>query len=522
VVTQRLADAAARLLERRVDRRGLLARTAIVGSAVATSGLDYVLRPGSAYSSVCGSGASCHSGWTAMCCTINNGVNQCPPGSFAGGWWKADGAGLCGGKARYYVDCQGECTGCGCGGGAFCASHCWNCHSHCADGSCDKRIVCNNVFRYGQCNRDRSCSGPVLCRTITCSPPWHWADCSSASATDDNTRNHSASCLSGWTHIARRYTELGSQGSALGATVGHERTVEKAKVQHYQHGRMYWTEHTGAHYLTSALVTTYVGHGEVRSPLGLPTGDAHTVDGGHVVQLQHGEIVQQGSGHPRALWGSIYRGWKAAGKQTGELGFPQTGVLTEAKGEYALFEHGGIYDPPGSTPRHRLLAPIDTTYRRLGGVTGVLGWPTSAAEALPHGLGSRARFESGEVVDSGFGTFGISGAIDVAYQRLGGATGALGLPSAEAAAVGRLGSQQTFVSQSNGSGSISLLSGARSAFGVWGDIYETWQDNGGAAGSLGFPVTDVVTATDGDQTCTFQHGTISYDASTGTTTVTRG
>ena len=35
------------------------------------------------------SGSGRTSGWTVFCCTINKGVNACPPGSFAAGWWKA-------------------------------------------------------------------------------------------------------------------------------------------------------------------------------------------------------------------------------------------------------------------------------------------------------------------------------------------------------------------------------------------------------------------------------------------------
>src|SRR3954470_15620531 len=125
--TTSFVDTAAGWLARRPTRRSFLQRVAVVGSALSVGGLDYVLRPGTAYASVCGPGASCSSGWTAMCCTINEGVNRCPPGSFAGGWWKADGARLCGGRARYYVDCQAKCTHCGCHGSAYCGEKCWNC-----------------------------------------------------------------------------------------------------------------------------------------------------------------------------------------------------------------------------------------------------------------------------------------------------------------------------------------------------------------------------------------------------------
>src|SRR3954465_10744292 len=132
--TTALVNRASDLLSRRPGGRSFLQRVAVVGSALSVGGLDYVLRPGTAYASVCGSGASCASGWTALCCTVNHGVNQCPPGSFAAGWWKADGAHLCGGKARYYIDCQGRCTKCGCGGGAFFAPARWERQPHTPQG----------------------------------------------------------------------------------------------------------------------------------------------------------------------------------------------------------------------------------------------------------------------------------------------------------------------------------------------------------------------------------------------------
>jgi hypothetical protein len=196
-----LSEKAAGLLERRTSRRGLLARTAIVGTALAAAPATYLLRPGSAYAAVCGDGASCTSGWTAFCCTVNDGVNRCPPGTFAGGWWKADGSAYCcegtARRPRYIIDCHGACTGCGCRSGSnFCAAECRSCRCRCADaGTCDQRKTCCNDFRYGQCHQEIACSGPVACRMVTCTPPHQLYDaCGSSSATDNRTVSHNAPC----------------------------------------------------------------------------------------------------------------------------------------------------------------------------------------------------------------------------------------------------------------------------------------------------------------------------------------
>ena len=128
-------------------------------------------------------GRDCSDGWSAMCCSINNGHNTCPPGSYPGGWWKADRSSYCGGAARYYIDCNAS------------PGSTWRCHCH--SGSCDHRYVACNVFRYGQCNTQIPGVSAVVCRQISCRPPWQLypGHCGTSSATDNNTAEHNAPCL---------------------------------------------------------------------------------------------------------------------------------------------------------------------------------------------------------------------------------------------------------------------------------------------------------------------------------------
>ena len=116
----RLGDRAVASVTRRfgraVSRRSFLVRAAGFGSALFVNPLRYLLRPGSAYASLCGPDASCSSGWTAFCCTVNGGQNTCPPGSMPAGWWKADNSSFCNSGPRYYIDCNSSCGTCGCGG----------------------------------------------------------------------------------------------------------------------------------------------------------------------------------------------------------------------------------------------------------------------------------------------------------------------------------------------------------------------------------------------------------------------
>ena len=194
-------SSASRGLAGRIDRRGFLARSAVVGSALAVAPADYLLRPTTAYAAVCscvgqscGCGALCCDGYTEFCCTIY-GANACPAGTAVAGWWKADGSGFCSGP-RYYMDCNAGCGTCGCGGSGVCGGNCSGTPCHCANGNCNNRRAGCNEFRYGQCNQSVACLGPIVCRLVTCIPPWEIEpSCTHTVATDESTAHHDAPCL---------------------------------------------------------------------------------------------------------------------------------------------------------------------------------------------------------------------------------------------------------------------------------------------------------------------------------------
>jgi hypothetical protein len=178
-------------LDRRASRRGFLVGSAVAGSAVAVSGVDLVIKPTTAYAAItdCPGGA-CRDGYTEFCCAINNGLNACPPGSFAGGWWRADYSSFCNGT-RYYIDCMENCGAFGIGGNWCAGTH----ECRCANG-CDTRRVYCNYFRYGQCHQEIQFSGPIACRVVTCVPPYtvaEWA-CTTALAVDNSTAEHAGNC----------------------------------------------------------------------------------------------------------------------------------------------------------------------------------------------------------------------------------------------------------------------------------------------------------------------------------------
>ena len=384
-IAQRAADTVTGWLGRRTSRRGFLVRAGLVGTALALDPKGYVLRPGTAYAAVCGPGSSASSGWTVFCATITNGVNACPPGSIAAGWWKADGASLCGGRARYIIDCNATCSRCTTPGAraGICSSSCWSCSCTSGlPGTCDQRKVCCNAFRYGQCNQDVRQVGGVHCRVVSCTPPWRFEECSTAPATDNRTVDHNSDKLpQRYTAITARYIAIGENGSVLGASVLGEVAVAGGYAQRYQNGRISFQPSTGARETVGPVAARYVAVGAEAGPLGFPVSTPVTLaGGGRASRFERGRISYRpgtGAFEVRAPLSALY---ERLGAEGGALGYPLSGTTAVAGGLANRFERGRI-SWSAATGAHAVRGPIAVRYAELGGEAGPLGFPLGEERA---------------------------------------------------------------------------------------------------------------------------------------------
>jgi hypothetical protein len=439
-VTQRTADAVTTWLSRRTSRRGFLMRAGVVGSALAVDTVGFVLKPQSAYASVCGPGNTCGSGWTVFCATINNGINVCPPGSIAAGWWKADGASLCGGKARYIIDCNALCSRCGGGGGSgICARSCWSCSCRCGpSSSCDQRKSCCNAFRYGQCHQEVPQVGGVTCRVVSCTPPWKWESCSAAPATDNNTRNHNSAQLpSSYTAITSHYIRLGENGSRLGATVYGELSVPGGRAQRYERGRISASTATGAHEVLRPVGDRFLSTGGEGGPLGFPVTDTvSTRDGnGLVNRFQHGRISHHPDLGTFVLMGAIAARYASASGENGTLGFPiaDSAATADGQGAFARFQHGRA-SQLGTGAVFLMHDVVAEAYERADAEAGPLGFPLASEELLA--VGRVQRFEDGRIsVGPATGAHWLSRKVAEKYVEIGAEGSALGFPTSDEADV---------------------------------------------------------------------------------------
>ena len=238
-MSRTVVNALSRVVAHRTSRRGLLARSAFGATALAVAPVAFTMRPISAHAAICSCANSscacsdlCCDGFSDFCCKLT-GENLCPPNTVVAGWWKADGTGFCdvgdSPRPRYYLDCNHLCEdGCGCGWTGVCSSSCTDADCHCLEG-CDSRSVDCTRFRYGQCNQDIVCVGPIACRIVTCVPPWQWdGSCNDTPATDNSTGSHDRPCLhDGFTDLAPNayYTEAVAWAFEQEITAGYSSDI---------------------------------------------------------------------------------------------------------------------------------------------------------------------------------------------------------------------------------------------------------------------------------------------------------
>lgn len=504
---ERMVNRLATSMDRnKAGRRGFLAGLAVSGSALALKPWSFLVRDAAAYDVVCGNENECADGWTAFCCTVA-GSNSCPPGSFAAGWWKADNSGFCCGKARYYIDCN-----------ASCGSD-WQCH--CASGTCDRRRVACNQFRYGQCHQEIACYGPVVCRVVTCQPPWQWdQSCTTTSLTDNRTASHSAPCLTPdcLSDVDRLWHNLGGPSGSLGNKTGPERRITPRGYRTlFQRGAIYRYD--------DRLVEVHGSIWDLFQISGLQVGALHypiqnTRTGNDGVTryslFQTGGIYFRPGIGTFEVHGSIWDKWRHMGDERSSLRLPKSSTRTAPDGStrYSLFDHGGIYARPrvGTFEVH---GAIFTKWNDLGGFASLLRYPRGDTRTGTDGSTRYAHFDAGAIFyRPQLGTFEIHGPIYDKWKAIGGGRSSVRYPIADTQ-VASDGQCQFSLFDIGG---IYFRPGL-GTFEVHGAIFDTWTSNGGPNGALGLPTADTTTAINGDRVSTFDHGAIRYSPLTGATTI---
>jgi len=216
-------------------------------------------------------------------------------------------------------------------------------------------------------------------------------------------------------------------------------------------------------------------------------------------------LAAAGLAQPDAI-GQHYYDLGGPGSYLGAATAPETAV---AGGRMQTFHGGNLYWS-AATGAHAVHGLILSRYQALSGPAAFAGFPTSDEQAV---VGGRASTFTGATIywSPGTGAHEVHGLIRAHYQALGGPASQAGLPTSdETAVVG--GRANTFT------GATIYWSSGTGAHEVHGAIGSAYLSYGGPGSPLALPTSDEQPATGGRQN-TFQHGSITYNATTGTTTV---
>ena len=103
-------------------------------------------------------------------------------------------------------------------------------------------------------------------------------------------------------------------------------------------------------------------------------------------------------------------------------------AVSDHRGRYAIYRHGRIYWTP-TTGAHEVHGSILTVFGRVGGLHGVLGYPTADTRTSSDKRSRYSNFEHGRVYYWSAGTFEIHGRDLPQAREEGGAHGYLGYPT---------------------------------------------------------------------------------------------
>ena len=94
--------------------------------------------------------------------------------------------------------------------------------------------------------------------------------------------------------IGAKYIDLGGAESPLGYPTSNEIAIKGGAFQKFEHGHIYWSPETDAHYvLFGDIFDRWGERGWEQGEFGWPTEDYANIPAGGLVQkFQHGEISQ--------------------------------------------------------------------------------------------------------------------------------------------------------------------------------------------------------------------------------------
>jgi hypothetical protein len=226
---------------------------------------------------------------------------------------------------------------------------------------------------------------------------------------------------------------------------------------------------------------------------------------GRFARYQHGTIYWTRTTDAHEVHGALLDEYGAQGSIRGALRYPTSDTLasSDGKSRYTNFEGGRIYYR-GAAGTFTVATPIFARHEALAGVNGALGYPRANVRETTDHTARYQDFTGGRFYVKGTRVTEIHGALLTLHAALGGPAGTLGYPVSDLLPVGDgRGRVQWFEA------GYAWYAPTLGAHALWGPVVQRYLANGHAAGALGYPTSEPTAVGDGRGTvATFEHGRI--------------
>ncbi|WP_414942659.1 RICIN domain-containing protein [Amycolatopsis sp. cmx-11-51] len=286
----------------------------------------------------------------------------------------------------------------------------------------------------------------------------------------------------------------------------------------YEKGRLYLTRYTNTQVhpiYNGPILDKFLALGGPGTLGGMLTDQTTTPDGkGHILQITNAQgsyyplsIIWSPASGAHEIHGVIGDTWSKSGGVTGLLGYPTTDetAFGTAGGQYNRFTGGSIYWMPAIGAR-TITGDIHTKFAALGYENGPLGYPTGQETSFAVEGGVFQRFSTGSIYRTTVhGVRAVTGDIHKKYAELGYEAGFVTYPiSDETPTSDGVGKHIKFKT-----GVAIYWHPTTGAHPVYGNIRSKWDALGSEKSYLGYPTTDEQALPKGRRS-NFQNGRIDW------------
>ncbi len=244
--------------------------------------------------------------------------------------------------------------------------------------------------------------------------------------------------------------------------------------------------------------------GGVNGVLGYPTSEPQGtgVSGGLQVRYDRGTIYRAtSSATPVAVTGAVDTEYRRRGGPSGSLGYPTSRTARSDGSQLVRFTGGALVQIGSGSVVAVTLAFLDAGLRFPTTDPDHVGWPVANLTTI--GGQQVQRFEGGVVTRTAGGTaFAIGSDLADPYLADGGAAGPGGAPLQRAASVAGGRARALWLERGV------LVAGPAGTHLIVGAVHDAYVAEGGPDGRLGLPTSSSATVRGGQQRASFERGTI--------------